>query len=109
MFDFTAERVTASIDESLKRLGVEYIDSIQVHDPEFAPSLDIICNETLPALAKARDAGKVRAYSGSIGGMTGRFWWLPVSSAWSLSARECSRAPLTACVFRSPSGSPGSR
>lgn len=73
MFDFTAERVTASIDESLKRLGVEYIDSIQVHDPEFAPSLDIICNETLPALAKARDAGKVRAYSGSIGGMTGRF------------------------------------
>eukprot|EP00730_Choanoeca_flexa_P007908 TRINITY_DN12411_c0_g1_i13.p1 TRINITY_DN12411_c0_g1~~TRINITY_DN12411_c0_g1_i13.p1 ORF type:complete len:343 (+),score=62.00 TRINITY_DN12411_c0_g1_i13:103-1131(+) len=60
MFDFRAERVLASIDESLARLGVEYIDVGQVHDPEFAPNLDIICNETLPALAKAKAAGKIR-------------------------------------------------
>jgi diketogulonate reductase-like aldo/keto reductase len=31
-----------------------------VHDPEFAPNLDIICHETLPALEKARNAGKIR-------------------------------------------------
>lgn len=60
MFDFRKERVLASIDESLKHLGVEYLDLIQVHDPEFAPSLDIILNETLPALEEARKAGKVR-------------------------------------------------
>lgn len=52
MFDFSAERVTKSIDESLQRLGVEYLDLVQVQDMEFAPSLDIIVNETLPALQK---------------------------------------------------------
>ncbi len=30
MFDFRAERVIASVDESLQRLGLTYIDSIQV-------------------------------------------------------------------------------
>lgn len=30
MFDFRAERVIASVEESLGRLGVEYIDCIQV-------------------------------------------------------------------------------
>lgn len=52
MFDFSAERVTRSVDESLKRLGVDYVDLIQVHDMEFAPSVEIIVNETLPALQK---------------------------------------------------------
>ena len=52
MFDFSAERVMRSIDESLRLLGVEYIDVLQVHDMEFAPSIDIIINETLPALQK---------------------------------------------------------
>ncbi|KAK3589046.1 hypothetical protein CHS0354_007995 [Potamilus streckersoni] len=30
----------------------------QVHDMEFAPSLDIIINETLPVLQKVKDSGK---------------------------------------------------
>lgn len=30
MFDFSAERVTRSVDESLQRLGLSYIDIIQV-------------------------------------------------------------------------------
>ncbi|XP_076810213.1 uncharacterized protein LOC143452940 [Clavelina lepadiformis] len=60
MFDFRAERVIQSVDESLNHLGVEYIDTIQIHDMEFAPSLDIVINETLPALQKVKDAGKVR-------------------------------------------------
>jgi hypothetical protein len=34
MFDFTAERMTRSVDESLERLGLEYIDCIQVSDPK---------------------------------------------------------------------------
>ncbi|XP_078482191.1 uncharacterized protein LOC100186884 [Ciona intestinalis] len=60
MFNFSAERVTRSVDESLQRLGAEYIDVIQIHDMEFAPSLDIIVNETLPALQKLKDSGKVK-------------------------------------------------
>ena len=52
MFDFRAERVIKSVDESLQRMGLEYVDLIQIHDMEFAPSMDIILHETLPALQK---------------------------------------------------------
>lgn len=34
-FDFSRERVTASVLQSLKRLQVDYIDIIQTHDIEF--------------------------------------------------------------------------
>lgn len=60
MFDFTAKRTIKSVDESLERLGIDYIDVIQVHDPEFSPNLDIIVNETLPALDEVRKSGKAR-------------------------------------------------
>lgn len=58
-FDFSAERVTRSVDESLERLGVEHIDFIQVHDIEFGSFRQII-DETLPALHALKEAGKVR-------------------------------------------------
>lgn len=38
-FNFSAERVTRSIDESLERLQLEYVDILQCHDIEFG-SLD---------------------------------------------------------------------
>jgi L-galactose dehydrogenase len=58
-FDFSPERVTRSIDESLQRIGVDYIDFIQVHDMEFG-NMDYIVSETIPALKKAQESGKVR-------------------------------------------------
>ncbi|KAG6789665.1 hypothetical protein POTOM_005784 [Populus tomentosa] len=58
-FDFSAERVTKSIDESLARLQLDYVDILQCHDIEFG-SLDQIVNETIPALQKLREAGKIR-------------------------------------------------
>ncbi len=58
-FDFSAARVTRSVDESLARLGVDYIDFIQVHDMEFG-DIDQIVNETIPALRKLQALGKVR-------------------------------------------------
>ena len=58
-FDFSAERVTRSIDESLARLGIDEIDFIQVHDIEFG-NVDQIITETIPALREAQRAGKVR-------------------------------------------------
>ncbi|HEX8236385.1 MAG TPA: aldo/keto reductase [Abditibacteriaceae bacterium] len=58
-FDFSRERVTRSVDESLQRLGVDYVDIIQCHDIEFV-SLDKIVNEALPALREVVRAGKAR-------------------------------------------------
>jgi L-galactose dehydrogenase len=58
-FDFSAKRVVASVDESLRRLGVDYVDVIQCHDIEFG-SLDQVVNETIPALFKVREQGKAR-------------------------------------------------
>ncbi|KAJ4965457.1 hypothetical protein NE237_017306 [Protea cynaroides] len=58
-FDFSAERVTRSIDESLARLKLDYVDILHCHDIEFG-SLDQIVNETIPALQKLKEAGKIR-------------------------------------------------
>ncbi|KAF2296493.1 hypothetical protein GH714_040455 [Hevea brasiliensis] len=58
-FDFSAERVTRSIDESLERLQLDYVDILQCHDIEFG-SLDQIVNETIPALQKLKEARKIR-------------------------------------------------
>ncbi|KAJ8492601.1 hypothetical protein OPV22_014322 [Ensete ventricosum] len=58
-FDFSAERVTRSIDESLARLKLDYVDILHCHDIEFG-SLDQIVNETIPALQKIKEAGKAR-------------------------------------------------
>jgi L-galactose dehydrogenase len=58
-FDFSAERVTRSVDESLERLGVDHVDLIQCHDIEFG-SLNQVVEETIPALRKVREQGKAR-------------------------------------------------
>jgi L-galactose dehydrogenase len=58
-FDFSARRVTASIDESLRRLQTDYIDLFQVHDVEFG-DVEQIIQETLPALRKLQQQGKAR-------------------------------------------------
>ncbi len=57
-FDFSKERVARSVEESMRRLGVDYIDLIQCHDIEFA-DLKQITDETLPALHCLKAAGKV--------------------------------------------------
>jgi len=60
MFDFSAEKTIQSVEESLKRLNTDHIDVIQVHDMEFAPTLQKVIDETLPALQKMKDSGKVK-------------------------------------------------
>ena len=58
-FDFTSDRVIKSVDQSLARLRIDYIDLIQCHDIEFV-DLDVVVDETLPALRKVQKQGKVR-------------------------------------------------
>lgn len=66
MFDFSAKRTLHSVQDSLARTGVSYFDVIQVHDVEFAPTMDVILEETLPALETLRQAG-ITKYIGITG------------------------------------------
>ena len=56
-FDFSAGRVTTSVDERLGRLGVDYLDIIQCHDIEFG-DLNQVVEETIPALRELQAQGK---------------------------------------------------
>ena len=58
-FDFSARRVAESVDISLERMRVEYLDIVLCHDIEFV-DLQQIVEETLPALRTQVDKGKVR-------------------------------------------------
>jgi len=58
-FDFSAKRVTASLDESLNRLGTDYVDLLQVHDVEFGDFSQIV-EETIPTLRELQRLGKAR-------------------------------------------------
>ena len=57
-WDYSAERVTRSVYESMERLNIDFIDIINVHDVEFA-DLNQIVDETLPALVALKDKGLV--------------------------------------------------
>jgi aryl-alcohol dehydrogenase-like predicted oxidoreductase len=62
-WDYSAERVTASVYESMERLNIDFIDLINVHDVEFQGDLpgglQKVVDETLPALVKLREKGVV--------------------------------------------------
>ena len=58
-FDFSARRVAESIDISLERMKVDYLDIVLCHDIEFVDMSQVI-DETLPALRKQVELGKVR-------------------------------------------------
>ncbi|MGA2440416.1 MAG: aldo/keto reductase [Tepidisphaeraceae bacterium] len=88
-FDFSAKRVTASVEQSLKRLGVEYVDLIQAHDIEFG-DLDQVIDQTIPALRKVQKAGKARFV-----GVTG----LPLKAIWRVVEAVPVDAVLSYCRF----------
>ena len=62
-WDYSAERVTASVYESMERLNIDFIDLINVHDVEFQGDLpgglQKVVDETVPALVKLREKGVV--------------------------------------------------
>src|SRR5688572_25249673 len=58
-FDFSAKRVAESVDVSLHRLGTDHLDIVLCHDIEFVETQQIVA-DTIPALRKAQQAGKVR-------------------------------------------------
>ena len=62
-WDYSARRVTDSVYESMERLGIEFIDLINVHDIEFQANLpgglQKVVDETLPALVELKEKGVV--------------------------------------------------
>ena len=58
-FDFSARRVAESVDVSLSRMGVDHLDIMLCHDIEFV-EMSRIVEETLPALRRVQEQGKVR-------------------------------------------------
>ncbi len=59
VFDFSADGVRRSLEESLERLGLDRVDIALVHDPE--DHLEQAVTEAQPALARLRDEGVVHA------------------------------------------------
>ena len=58
-FDFSYKRVLESVDVSLHRLGTDHLDILLAHDIEFV-DLEQIIAETIPAMRKVQEQGKVR-------------------------------------------------
>ena len=58
-FDFSTRRVVESIDVSLERMKVDYLDIVLCHDLEFV-ELSQIVEETIPAIRQQIKNGKVR-------------------------------------------------
>ena len=60
VWDFSADGIRTSLDESRERLGIERIDLLYLHDPE-RHDLDLALAEALPALEQLRADGEVTA------------------------------------------------
>lgn len=58
-FDFSFKRVLESVDVSLHRMGCGHLDILLAHDIEFGDVNQVI-EETLPAMRKVQQQGKVR-------------------------------------------------
>lgn len=62
-WDYSARRAQESVYESMERLGVDFIDLINVHDIEFQAALpgglQKVVDETLPALFELKEKGVV--------------------------------------------------
>lgn len=60
-FDMSPQRIRASLEESLTRLGVDELDIFLLHDIEFV-DLDYILAESLPCLAALKKEGRIRYF-----------------------------------------------
>jgi len=58
VWDYSGHRAIESVQESMDRLNVDYIDMIHVHDVEFADVSQVV-NETIPALWELKEEGLV--------------------------------------------------
>lgn len=106
-WDFSEAGVRRSHEESLERLGTDRIDLLLAHDPEEGPTEQAFA-EGLPALARMRDEGLVRAVG--VGSKdadvltravrTGLIDLVMLSGRYTLLEQEASRELLAECEAR---------
>jgi D-threo-aldose 1-dehydrogenase len=65
IFDFSADGVRRSLDESLERLGLDRVDFVYIHDPY--DHQDQAIREAHPSLADLREQGVLRAIGVGVG------------------------------------------
>lgn len=58
-FDYSEQRILASVDESLRRLHTDYVDILFLHDIEFVP-FEEVSLEAFYTLGKLKEQGKIR-------------------------------------------------
>lgn len=60
VYDYSADAVKRSIEDSLRRMNTDYIDIVFVHDPDqyYQQAL----NEAFPTLSKLRDEGVIKSF-----------------------------------------------
>ena len=63
-FDFSFDRIIRSAEESMKRLNVDYLDILNLHDIEYSDCLyfEQSMNEGIPALQELKRQGKIRFF-----------------------------------------------
>ena len=66
--DYSEARIRKGLDESMARLGVDYIDIVHLHDFEYQrrSKTDWAFGEGFPALAKLKEEGRIGAVSAGI-------------------------------------------
>jgi D-threo-aldose 1-dehydrogenase len=60
-FDFSRDGVLRSVEESLRRLRLDHIDIIHIHDPDDLKHYGTVLHEAFPALAELRTQGVIKA------------------------------------------------
>ncbi|ORX88622.1 Aldo/keto reductase, partial [Basidiobolus meristosporus CBS 931.73] len=57
-FDYSAERVVESVQESMRRLNTDYLDIVLCHDVEFVP-VEQVVDHALPQLFRFKEEGRI--------------------------------------------------
>jgi D-threo-aldose 1-dehydrogenase len=61
VFDYSRDGVLRSLEESRKRLGIDKIDIVYIHDPDVDDSFQQALDEAFPTLAELRSQGVIGA------------------------------------------------
>jgi D-threo-aldose 1-dehydrogenase len=61
VWDFSADGVRRSLDDSLTRMGLDRADIVLIHDPEVSPDPSAAIREAYPALHELRRQGVIRS------------------------------------------------
>ena len=79
--NYSEKRIRQGLEESMQRLGVDYIDIVHLHDFEYQgfSKVDMAFEEGFPTLLKLKEEGKIGAVSAGIYPM--KLWYKVIEEA----------------------------